>query len=525
MQTLLNPTLALIALGAALVLLALGLRGVRLDRDPRCRARRCRYPLRELLDGKRRASEPEWPITCPECGRVMVNESRTRRGARKKLRAPIAIAVVLALPSLGALGVEGYARWQSTKATSTMPLWLLLRQAPNDSQRNNWAHQKELLARSRQGAITGADAQRVIERILRWQNDTRVDFLILGDVATSLDELGEMTGPQLRQYWGQLWRFELVVPERVGVGEAMPYVIESHYRGGDSHNPGVPRRSIHDGIGHRDIVSRLGVSIVSLRIGENEIDLPEEQRTLYPDTLHRSAPTSRAWSWRSQMDQWLRARAPGAPVTRLRLQIVAEWQADWLRLPMTGMHGPRTLESVFHNAGLPTHGTLTLDAFTRVERGVPPVAVLNDPAERAWLESQMRAATLFIAPDQPGNIATLVRFPILAWDAPRPNSSTAIFGDMVIRVGDREIPVNWTETRLGADIPGAPTSRAEVDTLRKLRAANPLGWELVFIPRPERARHKAVPTIAFGGEPIVVPLTVEPDAPSNGFPARRRPPD
>ncbi|MBX3353403.1 MAG: hypothetical protein KF684_10775 [Phycisphaeraceae bacterium] len=459
---------------------------------------------------------------------MMESESRARRGARKKLRPLLALGIVLAAPSVGLLGFEGYTRWQSARAVTVMPLWLLLRQAESDTRANNWVHQQEILERARAGAITGKDATRVIDRILEWQNNLRVEFGIPGDIAAILEASGEMSAAQLRRYWNQIRRFELATPESVGTDEALPFEIVSHYRGGESSNPGLGHLSIHDRIGLRNVFNSVDIEIISLHIGGDKIDIPHGQGGMHREWLRAPGKFSRAWSWWSHTEHWRNVRAPQTPTAQLPLRVVVQWQAAWLRnQDPARVHSPGTLQSILFVPGFPWEGTVTLDAFTRVERAAGrPIMIVDDLAERKWIESQMRAAMLGIAPERPDNIATFVRFPRLADGASVPNSSTVLFGDLVIRAGDHEILANFPETTIsGLGIVEAVVPRPNADTLRRLSDANPTGWELVFIPRPERARRKAFSTVAFGGEPIVVPLTVATRGSLDGFVILHQPAD
>lgn len=371
MQALLDPALALIVLAAGAALLLLGLRGVRLDRDPRCRARRCRYPLRELLDARRSASEPEWPITCPECGRVMESESCAHLGARRKIRPLVALGVALALPPVGVLGFEGYSQWQRASAVSTMPMWLLLRQAERDSAANNWVHQQELLDRVRAGSVAGPGADRVATRILRWQQDETVDMRLPGDAFAELHARALVTDEQLQRFWAHTLMYDLVLPDRIEAGGVAAFALRARYRAGES-GAGLPL-GLYGMFGAHDILYRSILTLERVEIDGEEIDIEGGDIRLVVDGhLSRGADHAH-FVLHPQDHRWARIRAPDGAGDAVTIEVTVGWRAnapgEARTIQVTRAREPRdmSLTRLLSDLGVPTRRSLSF-------RGKIPVA-------------------------------------------------------------------------------------------------------------------------------------------------------
>lgn len=126
-------------LGAVAVILVLvgaglihrGVQGVRVGADLRCPNDACNYPLRDIADAH--ASRGEWtlgahhlperrgfPVTCPECGRVVASAKDAARGER---RSSPGLALLGAGLMLAAAVVFGYV-WMAARNTAQPPAWL-----------------------------------------------------------------------------------------------------------------------------------------------------------------------------------------------------------------------------------------------------------------------------------------------------------------------------------------------------------------------------------------------------------------
>ncbi|MEZ6244092.1 MAG: hypothetical protein R3B57_13740, partial [Phycisphaerales bacterium] len=104
---------AIIVAAPGVILIALALRGRRLDRLPRCR--RCRYDLTGLDDAP----------SCPECGRSL--EGRRARRAGLRQRRPILLTLGLALLMLL---IPPAVWWNAGRRPMTSrPVWRLLADA------------------------------------------------------------------------------------------------------------------------------------------------------------------------------------------------------------------------------------------------------------------------------------------------------------------------------------------------------------------------------------------------------------
>ena len=516
----LDPRIALVVLALAAILLAVGVRGVRVDRDPRCRARRCRYPLRELLDAKRNASEPEWPVTCPECGRVMESESRARRGARKKLRSLLALAIVLALPSLGLLGFEGYARWQSMKAIGSMPLWMLLRQAEKDSEANSWPHQKELFDRAAAGRIDPASAPRVVERILRWQRDPLVGFGFAGDALFELAEQGFVTEEQQNREWENQWIFGLTLPETIEPGMPVPISITARHRAGVTHGPPLIERTPWVTRYQRSLQTewQTTIRVDAMRIDGREVEIPEELRDLrslsYTPAHHRV----RTVGWWVNRGPWAHAVAPEHdPASEVGVEIELVWHFG-----ESGQHGLQqdpeqagrwvTAEQWLAHRGVPTTGRTTLRGTTRiVPHGSITIDTLSQPDFESWLRAHLSRSVIKVVRQAQGD-----HFVYIAPASPDrktlPADAPAVFGRIDLihkdwRIGVAGVAAHPSTGRLGE----GGFSLGMHEPIGRFLVENPTGWELELTALPGLAMRTAERPSAWSGQPVRVPISVELD--------------
>ncbi|MGP1309051.1 MAG: hypothetical protein ACTS27_02500 [Phycisphaerales bacterium] len=509
----------LLSLGA--VALLLGLRGRRIDREPRCPKRRCAYALGDVLAAREQRGEAAFPVICPECGREIAQRSALRIGTRRKMPAVLALAALLLAPGAAALGFHAYAAYQSTKAVQTMPLWLLLRNAERDSVANRFVHQNELYERARRGAIHGKDAERVVQRVLDWQTRLGIQMPIAGDAFSALADQGYATRADIERFWDQIRVYELLVPERVEAGGPLPIELRVHYRGGQRHNAPL-RRDMHNNGAGEHLVNRLEYTVTELRINGVTIDLDDSERRLW---IEIDRPRSRRHTfdigWQPKSDVWDKIRTPAGSTRFAEVDVTVRWVPwEYPGFPMARditQDFKQTLREGLEEAGLPTSQTLRLSGRARIVQRLPEVETVADGVERAWLEEQFSEAVVEVLdtdapiqglPRYPQR-GSFVAFPHLAWDASRPWTGVALYGDLVVRHESREFPVFWNDRVSGADLPPSMIHRDIALEILEIARDNPEGWELVFTPRPERATRKVDRPTALGGPPIVVPVEIK----------------
>ena len=508
-----DPQFAMIVLALGAILLAVGLRGVRVDRDPRCRARRCRYPLRELLDAKRNASEPEWPVTCPECGRVMETPSRAKWGARRAVRAMVVIGALLAAPSIGVLGLDAYARAQSVRAIGSMPVWALLHLADRDAEHNDWRHQRELLARARAGAITRAEAERIAERILAWQQDATRTVRVAGDLFWELADPGLLPQRQIDQFWEHALRCTLLLPSAVERDGPFPFAVRIEYRGGGR----LPSSYLPSSYGDDEILARALFRVERLAINGREISLEGRNPVLQYIYTQIDRPTTIHRSFFATDPVWASIVAPSESADRATIELTIRWLAEPIgartTLEMTPGNPPVDVSLTYEltRRNLATTRLITLRGEARAAPTGSLVRRTDSSKEmRAYIENLFAPATLEVPDLSPYDGGAIVVFGPL-YDRPTPPPTPTLFlADAVIRQGDESIPTLWTQGLAGQH-PFATRvpRRDDHDRLFTLVHANPEGWELVLTPRPDLGAYVANDAPAVAGEPIVIPLTVK----------------
>ncbi len=501
--------IALTALALGALALLLGMRGRRIDREPRCPARKCKYALGSVISAKREHNDDPFPLTCPECGRVITNERSLRIGTRQKVKPAIALAVVMVLAGLSMVGVEAHAVWKNSQAVATMPLWLLLHQARSDTAANRHIHQAEIVRRAEAGSLTSGQANAVVNRILRWQTDTDIDMILLANALSALAEQGLVTPSEIERFWRQIHIYELLVPDRVEAGQPLPIEVRTYFRGGRDHNAPLAR-DIHTNGAGMQFVSRLEYFVDELRINGEPVALDTNEQRLWGE-LDRPVPILGNFDliWRTPMPAWEKLRTPDQTGSPIPIDLTLRWRVSQLvRQPrQLSATVSKTLEESLTDAGLPTSGTVRLSTTTQVVSELPPIEPSDDPTDRRWLEAQMSAATLSVRAQHAPGQGSFVNFPI-GWNAGRPTSDTPLYGDLVIRKGDRAFTAYWNDTFVGGHLPPSGIKPEVAAEIAALAIEDPTGWELVFNPLPERAARKVDRPSPLGGEPIVVPLSI-----------------
>ncbi len=281
MEALTLAALAFLALGALALLL--GLRGRRIDREPRCPARRCKYALGSVISARSAQNEDPFPLTCPECGRVIAQERALRIGTRKKR--PL-VAILGALLLLGGASTLGYQLWQTPAATRAkyMPLSVLLYLAERDTGMNSWVHQRELLDRASEDRISASAAPRVIDRLIAWQDDPRREPTFAGRTLDQFADGGLMTIEQQNRAWANLWRFTVTAPPSVAPGESIPLTFTARYKPGalgslpiaDASSPWFRKP------GDMSMFQQTNFRVERITVNGKEIDPTDHERLLEP---------------------------------------------------------------------------------------------------------------------------------------------------------------------------------------------------------------------------------------------------
>lgn len=500
--------LGLLALGAPA--LWLGLRGRRIDREPRCPARRCRYALGAVIESRSASGGEAFPLTCPECGRGISGANRLRIGTRVKRPRLITLGALLLLAGAAACGSVGYERWQRTRPIQAMPLWMLLRMAERDSMAQRWPHQEELVRRARAGLLTGDAARRVIDRILDWQEDPSVDVEVAATAFSVLCEQMQASEAQIRRYWDNLYQFELVLPNEVEAGGPVPFEVLVRFRGSRDLNAPAPTDIAGNGAGRQDLFSSMmALYIDELRVGGRVIALADDQQRLLPDVNAPFAPGERRWTWRSHLDAWNVVAAPGRFNGPLDVELAVSWAVEMFHRPRTiAGEVEQSITESLDAVGLPSHGSAALRGRTRVVPSLPPIEGIDDPATRTRLAAFLeRCVIRAVSPDERGKPFIMIQAPSEnGWDDA--SDGLWVLGDIAIRRGEAVFEGIWNECRAEGRIrsSGVPTEHglAAWEAL----SASPDGWEIVFTPRPERAATKVGRPPAFAGAPIVTPTTV-----------------
>jgi hypothetical protein len=503
--------LSIAALFLGALALSLGVRGRRIDREPRCPARRCKYALGGVISAKRAQSEDPYPLTCPECGRTIAHERSLRIGTRRTIKPVVALGIALLLVCTAIVGIEGHALWKNSQAVNTMPLWLLLHQAKSDTAANGHIHQTEIVRRANARLLNEAQSQRVIGRVLRWQLDPRINIEVIADALTPLHEQGQLSQEQIERYWEQIHLFELRVRGPAVPGEILPLEVRTHFRGARMTNAPLAR-DVNGNWAHRSFVSSFTeVWIDALRIGRATVALPDEWRTMYGQMDPAPDMLTRDLAWRPHMSEaWDHLRVPRDSTGSIDVRLKLRWSSAH---PLGREVEPgvtRTLTELLEDAGVPSSGVVELSQRVPVAKDRPPQVMVDDALARAWFDDQLRRALLNLDPQRiSADQFTMVRFPRAGWNTQIPTSDTHVIGDLWFRCQGREFGPLYIETHPRVHHRAATALPASVtEQMLDLALSNPDDWEIVFVPRPERAATRVDDIQVLGGDPIVVPLRI-----------------
>lgn len=205
----------LAGVAAGVVLLALGVRGKRINRHPVCRD--CRFDLDGVYPGV---------ITCPECGAGLKRAKAVRSGQRR--RRPVAIAagaLLVAAPGLGlcalALGAMAGADLNTYK-----PVGLLMWEGRNAGETSAAAAVAELVDRMTAGKLTAAQKGSVADAALKVQADPRRTWRDgWGDLIERARLDGTLSDEQVQTFRNHAPVLTYEARARVRAGQPIPVVV------------------------------------------------------------------------------------------------------------------------------------------------------------------------------------------------------------------------------------------------------------------------------------------------------------
>lgn len=210
------PVLLACLLGAiGIVLLALGVRGRRLNDHPICS--RCRYDLVGL--------NPT-PALCPECSGELAHPRAVIDGARAKRRGLIALGAIMLLLAVGGGGLLAWGAASRFNWNTIKPEWLLEREALAFGASFDPGVLDELLRRAGQGELGSATHRRVAEHAITLQPDPAAAWAVqYGDLIETAHDAGVLDALALARYFKAGIDVSAEVRERVRVGDACPVVV------------------------------------------------------------------------------------------------------------------------------------------------------------------------------------------------------------------------------------------------------------------------------------------------------------
>ncbi len=520
--------IALTSLALGALALLLGMRGRRIDREPRCPARRCKYALGSVINARRAQNDDPFPLTCPECGRVITHERSLRIGTRQKVKPAIALGAAMLLVFIGVVGFEGYAAWQSTRAVNTLPMWLLMRNAERDTDASGFVHQRELFDRALASKISAKQAPAIIERLMEWQADPDVEYRWAGNALSDLAQQGLLTEEQQNRAWANMWLFDLRAPDSVEPGAPLPLSFLAHYRGG--FNSGMPLIWEHPWDQHRargfSMSHQTEVRVERLRINGETIPLPDDFRTLRALSHTAEEGVTRTLGWWTTRGPWDILVAPDlAPGSRVDIEADLTW--DFTDSGQNGLQPDTeqggkwvTVGQWLAHRGVPTKGSATVRSSTRIapEGSITPTLV--DRAEvNDWLRDRLAKSVLRVGRQPQGDY-----FIYLSGDWGDRNNLPAdpptVFGRAIIHHNGWSRPVGvLSDHAVDGRIGGGAFGPALDDMMGMYAVDNPTGWELEIIARPEESLRTAERPHAWAGAPIRTPIAVELDIRCWGNPA------
>jgi hypothetical protein len=335
----------------AIVLIVIGLRGVRIDRAPICK--RCGFDLTGLGSS---------PGNCPECGRFL-RTGDVRYGHRRRRPRFVWIGVLLLLPlaiSIGSVGL-GSARVVSSLPTTTL-IWLA-------GFAGDGGMLTELNTRIAAGGLSQAQADGLVQAALGVQERTSLAWSEeWGNVVDAAIAKGMLKPEDVKRYLMHATPLKLGLQPRVRQGE-VPY-----FDVGTSHVDRIPHR--------------VGKAPVTLRLTPREAKIGDIVWPLQPEPFESGVPGL-------VRERKLELRCFGTGFQESMLQNAEPFSTVG---PVTAPVGTYTATIVFDVVGehpLDTAGTKytwseELQAPIEVRAPNQPIAdLVTNPAALAEMKSRM----------------------------------------------------------------------------------------------------------------------------------------
>lgn len=191
------------------LLLALGLRGRRIDDHPICRG--CAFDLVGVYPGAAR---------CPECGNQLGSQRSVRSGARRRRRGMLIAAAPLLAVGLAGGGFAGWAAATNYNWYSACPDWLLESLADSANPARQGPAVGELAIRLSAGELDEGRAARLVGRGLAIQADAdrpwRTEW---GDLIDAAAAASMLSPEQIESYLAHACVFSLETRRRAVAGD------------------------------------------------------------------------------------------------------------------------------------------------------------------------------------------------------------------------------------------------------------------------------------------------------------------
>ncbi len=201
---------AAIVLGVVLV--ALGIRGKRINRHPSCRD--CGFDLSGTLpDG----------VTCPECGAGLKRPKAVREGQRRRMWIVTTVGALLVLLPVSGIGIATYAVLTGANLNQYKPVGLLLWETKGSNAQTLEAAAEEFTRRRQAGTLDPSVTSRIVDAALDIQNDPDRPWTTeWGDFIEMVDLDGNASKEQMQRFRDQCVTLECEVRPNIRPGEPLP---------------------------------------------------------------------------------------------------------------------------------------------------------------------------------------------------------------------------------------------------------------------------------------------------------------
>lgn len=458
--------LAAAAIGAAL--LALGLRGRRVNNHPHCR--RCRFDL-SGLDIEAAGAK------CPECGGGLSEKRSIRIGARRK-RPRLIVSGAAMLLMLTAVG--GGAIWianSNINWTPHKPAWLLEHEVYGVDSVAARIAAAELLRRAESDALSPKSHRRIAER-----------------AASSYAEYSYPLATDMNDIIEHAWRRGVIGPEtmRTLAGNAVRIEFESAEDAsehGPIHYRETTRASWH---GSGSMGMALDLKILSATIGDTDLLAASynvdsgETLTYAVDrwaTAHRPSSSDRTGNIMTSTRRMLPDST--LPLGEHEMEFVLSWR---MRIgdPRTGWM--TTEDASYGSVIVEWEERRTVPVRIVPEHKLTPIAVIDESLAAAVAEALQPSA---VTVRRREGMLDYIQLPLVIQDLPIP-----IAGEYFLRTEDAE----WPMRRKTVLMPGY--TQFMVDGLAEAFDAKIV--DLVIRPRQDYARF-AMGVREYWGREIVIP--------------------